>query len=381
VNTQNAAKVLTVILLILLVGCNLPLQRNETPEVSEGGREILVEEDKANEVDDQDSSSQIVGSITNIRTNVQAGPLTNLKKIEEKTELGNEDFVKVTDGGKARLEFPGPVNLLLYNETEIDGVRTEVDENYNPRIFNRMIRGGLSGYVAPGADLTIDLAKGLQVTVLGTNFFIIYDEESGNVTIGKFDGTLVVDLPNQSSIFLDDNEMIDLIWDGVLRIRSYYEIPFSVNQFDEAADECFLPVQGFNILRRDNSIPLPGDVFVNDDQSLPCDSGPPQALIPLTGCIQNYDVEVKSNKVDLREGPDVRYKKVGEYNAGTQYTITGRYTDVWFFGELPDGNKGWLYNEWLELPSELEINNICKLDSPPTPVPCYSKGKYSERCP
>ena len=370
-----------VVLLILVAGCSPASQGDQLRKTLGSRLGATEEQDSANASasnrNDQSSTSQVVGTVTNVRTNVQAGPLANLKIIVEKSDLGDDDFVKVTDGGKARLEFPGPISLLLYNESEIDSIKAEVDENSNPRIANRLIRGGLSGYVAPGENLTIDLAFGLKVTVLGTNFFVIYDEETGNVTIGKFDGTLFIDLPDQSQIYVNDNEMIDLIWEGRIRDYFYYKIPFTVDQFDETVDSCDIPVQGLNILRRDNSIPLPGDVLVNKSQSLPCESAPVQTLIPVTGCINSYVVQVGVDSVVLRDGPDLRYPNIGEYEMGTQFTITGRYTDFWFFGELPDGKNGWLYYEWLNFPSDEEVDSICKIDSPPTPVVCYKKGTHA----
>ena len=359
------------ILLLYLTGCSPPVQGVE--------ESVAISEDSSsNNLKDQGhdtgSSSRIVGSITNVRTNVQAGPLRNLKNIEEKSDLGNDDFVKVTDGGKARLEFPGPINLLLYNETEIDNIKADIDENSNPRIANRLIRGGLSGYVSPGENLTIDLAFGVRVTVLGTQFFIIFDEETGYITIGKINGVVIVDMSTQKNMYLDDNEMIDIAREGQMWV--YSKLPFTLNQFEKAADECDSPIQGLNILRRDNNIPLPGDVLIARDQNLPCGSLPPQTIIPVTGC-QSYTVHVKVDKVDMREGPDVRYNKVGEYILGTEYTITGHYTDVWFFGEMPDGTKGWLYIDWLEIPSTVDIDNLCQIKRPPTPVVCYS-GKYNQ---
>src|SRR5574341_1418031 len=133
------------------------------------------------------SSSETIGTVSNIRTQVHAGARDNLKLIEGETELGNDDFVRVTDGGKARLEFPGPISLLLFNRSDMDGIKLVYDANSNPLIVNRLIRGGFSGYVAPGNHLTVDLDLGVQVNVMGTNFFIVYDEESGFIIIGKFD--------------------------------------------------------------------------------------------------------------------------------------------------------------------------------------------------
>ena len=209
-----------------------------------------------------------IGTVSNIRTQVHAGARDDLKLIEGKVQLENGDFVSVTDGGKARLEFPGPIRLLLFNKTEVDSVTLETDENSNPRIVKRLIRGGYLGYVEPGKYLTVDLPHEVKVNVLGTNFFIIYDEDNDLITIGKFDGTLNVSVPGQPSVELEDSELVDITSDGTA--KHYSPLSFTRSQFEKWADNCNSPIQGMNILRRDNELPLPGEATADKNKELPC---------------------------------------------------------------------------------------------------------------
>src|SRR6266508_118379 len=87
---------------------------------------------------DSVKGAQVIGKVSNIKTQVHAGAHDDLKLIEGEAELGNDDFVSVTDGGKARMEFPGPINLLLFNQSEMDGIKLEYDANSNPLIRNRL---------------------------------------------------------------------------------------------------------------------------------------------------------------------------------------------------------------------------------------------------
>jgi hypothetical protein len=205
-----------------------------------------------------------------MKTQVHAGARDDLKLIEGKADLGNDDFVSVAEGGKARMEFPGPISLLLFNQSEMDGIKLEYDENSNPRIVNRLIRGGFSGYVEPGNQLTVDLAFGVKVNVLGTSFFIIYDEKTGVITIGKFDGTLTVSVPGQGLVKLGDSELVDITSDGT--IKHYLPFSFTPSQFEQMADHCSSPIQGVNILRRDNNLPVLGEVVADKNKELPCGS-------------------------------------------------------------------------------------------------------------
>jgi len=216
------------------------------------------------------NDTDVIGTVSNLKTRVHAGAPDDLKLVDGQTELGNNDFVSVTDGGKARLEFPGPVSLLLFNQSEMDGIKLEYDPNSNPRIVNRLIRGGFSGYVEPGNLLTVDLAFGVKVNVLGTRFFIIYDEENGYIIIGKFDGTLTVSVPGQAIVNLADSELVDITSDGVIKRHSSFA--FTPTQFEILADQCSSSIQGVNILRRDNGLPLPGQATADNNETLPCGS-------------------------------------------------------------------------------------------------------------
>jgi hypothetical protein len=312
-------------------------------------------------------AADAVGTVANIRTQVYVGALDNLVLIDGETDLGNNDYVKVADGGKARLEFPGPISLLLYNESEMDNLQLEFDSNSNPRIASRLIRGGFSGYVEPGNQLTIDLAFGVQVNVLGTHFFVMFDEENGYLTIGKFDGTMSVSAPGQPTIYLDDLEMIDIDSAGVL--THHAQLPFTIAQFDTAADSCVSPIHGLNILRRHNNIAQPGGTEVEVGLSLPCDPLPSSVILPNTGGCLEPMASVKARTVQLREGPDLRFISMGEYRTNDEFKILGRYQG-WYNVEFAGGKKGWLYIDWINMPPDVDINKICVIpyrDLPPTP--------------
>lgn len=292
------------LLLIQLSSCN------GTPDIPVTGE---ITSTPGNSTED----SQVIGTVSNIRTQVHAGTQDNLKLIQGQSDLGNDDFVSVRDGGKARLEFPGPISLLLYNQSDMDGIKLEYDENSNPRIVNRLIRGGFSGYVSPGHQLTVDLAFGVKVNVLGTRFFIVYDEESGFIIIGKFDGTLTVTVPGQETIKLDDLELVDITADGT--IKHYSPFSFTPIQFENMADDCNSPIQGVNILRRDNGLPLPGEVAADPKRELPCGSSSPAQPAPITWIDLDY-----CNKSDK----DICVYALGLVNQNMMITLQVDLSDV-----------------------------------------------------
>lgn len=232
-----------------------------------------LEPTKTESVPPTDSPSQAIGTILNLKTRVQAGTINELKEIDTKSELQNNDGIKVTNGGKARLEFSGPIFLLVYNDSEMEGVTAaEVETGASsPRYAARLIRGGMTGYVSPGTELTINLESGMNVTVLGTNFFIIDNENNGYVTIGKFDGKLNLSIPNWGNRDLADSEMVDISPDGSVM---FFPIPFSVDDLDKVATDNASSVVGMNLLREQNQIPTQGSTPMPTSPPLPASANP-----------------------------------------------------------------------------------------------------------
>src|SRR5687767_7386254 len=199
-----------VIFILLLSSCTGPIPVTSGDATPTADSEVDVIPTDA-QIDQSPPAS--IGTVSNIRTQVHAGARDDLKLIEGEAELGNDDFVSVTDGGKARLEFPGPIRLLLFNKTDIDRVMLETDQNSNPHIVKRLIHGGYLGEVTPGSQLTVDLPHNVKVNVLGTKFFILYDEDTDIITVGKFDGTVTVSVPGEPVVELDDSELVDITSD------------------------------------------------------------------------------------------------------------------------------------------------------------------------
>lgn len=79
-----------------------------------------------------------------------------------------------------------------------------------------------------------------------------------------------------------------------------------------------------------------------------------------TPACQTPNANVKSNNAYLRDGPDLRFATIGHYKNGDEFTVLGRYME-WFQVEAPDGNQGWLYKDWLSLPLNLDISNVCSI--------------------
>jgi len=281
-----------------------------------------------------DSASEIIGSITNILYWVQAGAMDNLKTVEGTIDLQNHDAVKVTDGGQASLELYGPIVLLLYNDSEMQDLTTaEVDPgSSSPRYAGRLIRGGMSGSVEPGNELTIDLAYGRSVTVLGTRFFIVNNDETGYITVGKFDGTLRLNILNMEPIYLD-SELVDISPDNNLM---FYPLPFSYEELVNASTDYKSLIVEMNILREQYQIPTPGptpNIILTE---------PPVIMpepAPVYADWQKY-IELADNSDGVLHA---YFSPDGNYLVTTSYDRTARLynTSTWESVVLPHDDVVW----------------------------------------
>jgi len=92
-------------------------------------------------------------------------------------------------------------------------------------------------------------------------------------------------------------------------------------------------------------------------------------FIPETSACETPTASVKVKNVYLRDGPDIRFVALAQYKNGDQFTLLGRYRD-WFQAEAADGKKGWVYKDWVTIPSTLDTSTICSIpveELPPTP--------------
>lgn len=203
---------------------------------------------------------QSIADINRIHSSVWSGPENSLSEINDTRSLYNEEGVKITDGGKARLDFHNQIKLTLYNNTETGGINGELDPNTPNFVRMKLFRGGLLGEVAAaGSTAEISVAFGTTIKVVGTTFFVIYDEATGYTSVGNFDGEMYLYPNGGGEISLPPRTMVDIAPDGG---TNYYELPYSPGTFDSAADETGSPVDGLKKLRKELGQPFPGDESV-----------------------------------------------------------------------------------------------------------------------
>jgi hypothetical protein len=65
---------------------------------------------------------------------------------------------------------------------------------------------------------------------------------------------------------------------------------------------------------------------------------------------------VKSSRIQSREGPDLRFKSMGNYQRGATCTLISQFRG-WYYVKFPDG-EGWVYKDWLEIPPNIDVSKV-----------------------
>jgi cell wall-associated NlpC family hydrolase len=83
---------------------------------------------------------------------------------------------------------------------------------------------------------------------------------------------------------------------------------------------------------------------------------------------------ITDNGVNLRQGPDSRYKKTGGIGAGEQVDLIGKYKD-WFQIRRSNGTKAWVFNDFMNTTERVVRRVPLSKDFPALPVSASRSGR------
>lgn len=220
-----------------------PPTREEPPTAVPEDTEVPVTEAPAGES---------VGTINLVNSQVETGPPENLQSLQGAQDFYNGNGVRVTQGGKGKLDLNDGSQMTLFNETQVSGVTVYTSP---PETDFYLQNQGFLGTVPPGRDTTVHLPNGAAVTILGTTFFVIYDEQSQVATAGNFDGSVLYVPPGGTDRPLGPGQMVSITAQGAAVLMG---LPFSPDQFEAAVDAAGTPTAGLAVLMNDFQIvPFP----------------------------------------------------------------------------------------------------------------------------
>ncbi len=228
-----------VLLLIAQLFCVLPGQGQPTlpPGVTSRPPEVI----DATDVTPPDES---VGTINLVNSQVETGPPEDLQFLEGQQNFNNGDGVRVTQGGKGKLTLDDGSFMTLFNETEVSGVNVSTSP---PETDFFLQNEGFLGYVPPGVNHTVNLPNGARITILGTTFFVVFNNESQVATAGNFDGSVRYTPPGGTEQELSSARMVRIPPQGGGEV-TLVELPFTPEQFEVRVDQYGTPTAGLDVL-------------------------------------------------------------------------------------------------------------------------------------
>ena len=159
------------------------------------------------------SLSESIGKISAEEKLVESGLSDNLIPV-----TGNEDFfnnyaVRVTNGGIAKLDFfVDQISIRVFNDTAVGDVRADPSGTPDRAVRMKLVFGGLSGEVTKnGIPVQFEITNGVNIYILGTQFLVLYDPETGTTYIGNFDGTIAYTVPGQQAVqFIQAGQLYEI---------------------------------------------------------------------------------------------------------------------------------------------------------------------------
>ncbi len=192
--------------------------------------------------------------------------IQNAVMVETKNPLNQEDTLRVQNGGVGLLEFGDYLRLRLFNDSmvgEIEGTRIGSDPTIPLIAKMTLFAGGFSGQLfKSGSKATFTTPGGAQIFVMGTDFFVVYNQETGVTTVGNFSGIMGV-IARDVSVTMASGHYLEVQPNKPPGEQK--EIPWTPAEFEAQARA------GQSALAPFGSIPITGDetILTPTDVSTP----------------------------------------------------------------------------------------------------------------
>ncbi len=214
-----------------------------------------------------------IGTITQELEVVEQGPDKNsLNQVLGTNPLHAGDALSITRGGEGLLDFGDLMQLRLFNDTSLRQIvaSSAPGAPLDVRLF--LESGGFTGEVVQdGAVATFETPNGAEITILGTEFFVVYNPGTDVATVGNFGGSVEVAASGVSTQ-LSSGFFLEVPPAGVPGPEQ--PIPFSMRDFNALAREYQSPLavidEAWKIIEAQNADNTPPaiDLIAIDPESL-----------------------------------------------------------------------------------------------------------------
>jgi hypothetical protein len=147
------------------------------------------------------------------------------------------------------LDFGSGLSLRLFNNSQVGGVRAESAQNASLLVRLRLEFGGFTGQLTqPGGQVVFETPNGATVSVAGTNFFLVYNADSGDVYCGNWNGQMWAEA--------NGSGRVPLVADWIYRVQpggqpeKWWQMPWSMDQFTQLARSYGTPLAPIEVAAR-----------------------------------------------------------------------------------------------------------------------------------
>jgi hypothetical protein len=325
------------------------------------------------------SSSGVAKAIGTIQL-VHKSILHNDNEVAKIDDMFENDALYIQGGGEGILELVDKLRMRIFNTTRLGGITIKEAPGTPLSIRMFLERGGFTGqFAALEGETSYETPGGAVIRIRGTQFFVVYNPDSGVTTAGNFGGSVTIESGGSGPLEISS---------GTMRQAGSGEppgpeipLPFTQEQYEGRARDLQDPVRALDSLnpmvnQPQDEVQPPAPPLVETPPTLPPTDTPSPTLTPTLGP-PTAEVLVGSH---CRFGPSKGFELVRDFNAGVRVPVDGRLADSsWWRVKVPDSRKScWIYVEQIALSGDLD--SVPVLASPPTytPTPSDTAGPMFE---
>lgn len=150
------------------------------------------------EVTTPTADASLIGTISRVTDNVARGQNpSNLIPVTASDALKMGDILEISKGGEGLLDFGNFLQLRVFNDTKLQSIRLERAENIPLVARIQLESGGFTGTLQKhDGKALFEAPNGTTITILGTQFWVIYRPADKVIGVGNFGGTINVSAQN-----------------------------------------------------------------------------------------------------------------------------------------------------------------------------------------
>ena len=332
-------------------------------------------------------STGLIGMISRINDLVEHGPsASQLSEVAESDPLDAGDVLRVSNGGEGLLDFGQFLQLRLLNDTELRTIKLEHAANLPLMARIRLETGGFTGkLIEEGGKAVFETPNGAEITILGTEFWIVYDPEEQILGVGNFEGLVFLSVGGDP-IAISSNHYVIVRKDQPEPERP---MPVTRGEFEESSRVLGSPVTALRTLFLETA-PVPTTTLAENPvvtssvpaailtatytprpPSLTPTKPSPPSLTPTPPPACPPTLEVVQNAF-CREGPGSNWEAITSFKVGTVLEPRGlsAYQPLWWYVAIPSGRGScWISDSTLNAVGEASCLPVVPAPPTYTPIP------------